>query len=89
MRLLIDANLSPRIARGLHDAGLDATHVADVDLLPAIESDLDRGAIASLSPTRPTLRDLPLLASTSDHRTDWRRVVFSQVMAWRPRAMSW
>jgi hypothetical protein len=60
MRLLIDANLSPRIARGLHDAGLDATHVADVDLLPAIESDLDRGAIASLSPTRLTLRDLPL-----------------------------
>jgi hypothetical protein len=24
-----------------------------------------------------------------DHRTDWRRVVLSQVMAWRPRAMSW
>jgi hypothetical protein len=27
---------------------------------PAIESDLDRGAIASLSPTRLALRDLPL-----------------------------
>jgi predicted nuclease of predicted toxin-antitoxin system len=121
MRLLIDANLSPRVARGLNDAGLDATHVADVDLLtaddeqifdhaishgfvivtadsdfgmllalrraaspsvvhlrhvaelppddhiallvanlPAIESDLGRRAIASLSPTRLALRDLPL-----------------------------
>jgi predicted nuclease of predicted toxin-antitoxin system len=121
MRLLIDANLSPRVARGLRDAGFDATHVADLHLLtatddeifdraakdervvvtadsdfgmllamrratspsvvhlrhvselppdahvellaanlPRIADDLGRGAIASLSPSRLAVRDLPL-----------------------------
>lgn len=121
MKLLLDANLSPRVADGLRAAGFDATHVGDVDLLtasddaifdhaarnasvvvtadsdfgallarrrstspsvvqlrhvaelppdahlallvdnlPSIAEDLDRGAIASLSPTRLALRDLPL-----------------------------
>ena len=35
MRLLVDANLSPRVARHLHDAGHDAIHVAEVGLLTA------------------------------------------------------
>jgi predicted nuclease of predicted toxin-antitoxin system len=121
MKLLIDANLSPQVARGLRDLGFDTTHVAEVGLLtasddaifdhavthglvivtadsdfgmllalrravspsvvhlrqvaelhpddhiallianlPSIETDLGRGAIASLSPTRLALRDLPL-----------------------------
>lgn len=121
MKVLIDANLSPKVAEGLQEAGFEAVHVADVDLLtaqddeifdfavdeglvvvtadsdfgmllalrratcpsvvhlrrvaelppdehvgllvanlPEIEEDLERGAIASLSPTRLAVRDLPL-----------------------------
>lgn len=121
MKLLIDANLSPKIAESLTAAGHGAIHVADLGLvtapdeqifdravddgyvvvtadsdfgallahrratnpsvvhlrhvaelpwaehlalllsnLPTIEADLERGAIASLSPTRLAVRDLPL-----------------------------
>lgn len=121
MNLLIDANLSPKVAVALRDAGFDAVHVGDVGLLtasddeifdramadgsvvvtadsdfgtmlalrratspsvvhlrhvaelgpgdhiallvanlPAVEEDLERGAIVSLSPTRLAVRDLPL-----------------------------
>ena len=35
MRLLLDANLSPSIVAGLTDAGFEALHVGDVDLLTA------------------------------------------------------
>ncbi len=35
MRLLLDANLSPRIATQLTEAGHDVTHVADLGLLTA------------------------------------------------------
>lgn len=35
MRLLLDANLSPEVARRLGEAGHDAVHVADLDLLSA------------------------------------------------------
>ncbi len=38
MRLLLDANLSPRLAVALPTAGYDVTHVADLDLLAAPDS---------------------------------------------------
>jgi predicted nuclease of predicted toxin-antitoxin system len=121
MKLLVDANLSPRVAEGLRAGGFEAVHVADLGLvtasddeifdrataegftvvtadsdfgmllalrratspsivhlrhvaelapeghvgllsanLPQIADDLDRGAIASLSPTRLAVRDLPI-----------------------------
>ncbi|MGH9243626.1 MAG: DUF5615 family PIN-like protein [Acidimicrobiales bacterium] len=121
MKLLIDANLAPRVADGLQAAGFDAIHVVDLDLvaatddeifdradmdgftvvtadsdfgmllalrratspsvvhlrhvselgpadhtalltanLPQLTEDLQRGAIASLSPTRLAVRDLPI-----------------------------
>jgi predicted nuclease of predicted toxin-antitoxin system len=121
MKLLVDANLSPKVAEGLRAAGFEAVHVADLGLvtasddeifdrataegftvvtadsdfgmllalrratsssivhlrhvaelapeshigllsanLPQIADDLDRGAIASLSPTRLAVRDLPI-----------------------------
>jgi len=120
MKLLVDANLSPRTVDRLRAAGFDAIHVADLGLvtatdgaifdravadglvvvtadsdfgmllalrratspsvvhlrqvselspddhaellaanLPTIEEDLTRGAIASLSPSRLAVRDLP------------------------------
>jgi len=121
MKLLIDANLAPRIADGLREAGFDVIHVADLGLLtatddeifdraasdgrcvvtadsdfgmllamrratspsvihlrhvaelgpdshlalllanlPQLSTDLEKGAIASLSPSRLSVRDLPI-----------------------------
>lgn len=45
MRLLLDANLSPRVVESLRDAGFDAGHVADLDLLTATDDEIfDRAA---------------------------------------------
>lgn len=45
MRLLLDANLSPRVAEALRAAGFDAVHVADVDLVTATDDVIfDRAA---------------------------------------------
>jgi predicted nuclease of predicted toxin-antitoxin system len=38
VRLLLDANLSPRLAVSLTTAGYDVTHVVDLDLLAAPDS---------------------------------------------------
>lgn len=126
MRLLLDANLSPRVLVQLSQAGYDVAHVADLDLLnaedslifdhgvaegyvvvtadsdfpmmlalrrvtspsvillrqvvelsadeharlllanlPSVTEDLERGVIVSLSPTRLTVRDLPISSSGS------------------------
>jgi predicted nuclease of predicted toxin-antitoxin system len=37
MRFLVDANLSPRVAALLIDAGFESIHVVDVDLLTATD----------------------------------------------------
>lgn len=37
MRLLLDANLSPALARGLTEAGFPAKHVAEIGLLAATD----------------------------------------------------
>ena len=45
MKLLIDANLSPRVATALRVAGHTAVHVADIGLLDASDSEIfDRAA---------------------------------------------
>jgi predicted nuclease of predicted toxin-antitoxin system len=125
VRLLLDANLSPRLVAELRDAGYEALHVADLGLLSAsdeliferaatdqwtvvtadtdfsmllalraaaspsvvllrgvaeltwtahagllvanleaVATDLDRGAVVSLSPTRLAVRMLPLRPAT-------------------------
>ena len=38
MKLLLDANLSPSLTDGLVDAGFEALHVGDVDLLTASDA---------------------------------------------------
>jgi predicted nuclease of predicted toxin-antitoxin system len=40
VRLLVDANLSPRVARRLGAAGHDAVHVAEVGLLAATDLEI-------------------------------------------------
>jgi predicted nuclease of predicted toxin-antitoxin system len=47
VQLLIDANLSPRVAAKLRDAGHDAVHVADVGLLSASDEAILAHAVAS------------------------------------------
>jgi len=45
MRLLLDANLSPRVAESLRTAGFDAAHVADLGLVTATDDGIfDRAA---------------------------------------------
>jgi predicted nuclease of predicted toxin-antitoxin system len=46
MRLILDANLSPKLVERLRDAGYDAAHVADVDLLHASDEEIfDRASL--------------------------------------------
>lgn len=40
MKLLIDANLSPRVAEGLRDVNFESTHVADLDLMRASDEEI-------------------------------------------------
>lgn len=56
MKLLVDANLAPRVA----ELGPDDHATLLVANLPSVVEDLERGAIVSLSPTRLAVRDLPL-----------------------------
>jgi len=83
MRLLIDANLSPRVAAQLTEAGFDATHVADVGLLTAadgaileyasanelviISADTDFGEMLAASPGR--VKPSVVLLRSADHLT--------------------
>jgi predicted nuclease of predicted toxin-antitoxin system len=49
MKLLLDANLSPRVATSLRDSGIDAVHVADLGLLRAGDEEIfDRAATDGL-----------------------------------------
>lgn len=57
MRLLIDANLSPSLVDGLVEAGFDALHLGDVDLLTASDAVIIEYARAN---------DLVLVAVDSD-----------------------
>jgi predicted nuclease of predicted toxin-antitoxin system len=45
MKLLVDANLSPKVAEGLAAAGFDATHVAELDLLQASDEAIFERAV--------------------------------------------
>lgn len=82
MRLLIDANLSPRIAARLRGAGHDAVHVADIGMLAApdeailahaataglviISADTDFGELLAVS---GATRPSVVLLRSADHLT--------------------
>jgi hypothetical protein len=76
MKLLLDANLSPKVAEGLRQAGFDALHVEDLDLLTATDDEIfDRSVedqfvmiTAVLEPSRLAARNLPLHWSTVSSR---------------------
>jgi hypothetical protein len=57
VRLLIDANLSPKVARALGKSGLEAVHVGDVGLLTASDRSLLDYAAAN---------DLVIVSADSD-----------------------
>ncbi len=44
MRLLLDANLSPEVARRLREAGNDTVHVADIGLISAPDPEILQAA---------------------------------------------
>jgi predicted nuclease of predicted toxin-antitoxin system len=80
VRILVDANQSPRIAEALRNAGYDATHVRDRDLLSAsdeqilAQAQVDGSVILSADTDFTAilaLRDLPspslLLLRSADH----------------------
>ena len=83
MRLLIDANLSPRVAAGLNSVGFEAIHVADIGLLTAtdeaivefaasedlviISADSDFGELLAASPG--ATRPSAVLLRSADHLT--------------------
>jgi predicted nuclease of predicted toxin-antitoxin system len=49
MRLLLDANLSPRLAESMRAAGFDAIHVFDLGLVTATDDEIfDRAAAEGL-----------------------------------------
>ncbi|MBS1894049.1 MAG: DUF5615 family PIN-like protein [Actinobacteria bacterium] len=45
MKLLLDANLSPEVARRLKDAGHDTTHVVEIGLVTASDPEIMRAAV--------------------------------------------
>jgi hypothetical protein len=99
MKLLVDANLSPRVAIALRERGFDVVHVADLDLLTATDDEIfDRAVAEGLVLSRPTVtsgccsHSVPLgdLAQAAIEAEQPSTDVLSEVAAfgdaWRHRA---
>ena len=61
MRLLLDANLSPRLLEPLRDAGYDVAHVGDLDLIAASDPEIFDHAVADGFAVVTTDSDFPML----------------------------
>jgi predicted nuclease of predicted toxin-antitoxin system len=61
MRLLLDANLSSRLAGPLREAGYDTTHVADIELATATDSQSFDHAVAEGFAVVTADSDFPML----------------------------
>ncbi len=63
MRLLLDANLSPRLVEPLAAAGHDVVHVADVGLLRATDVEILRWCVAQRRVAVTADSDFPMLVA--------------------------
>lgn len=63
MKLLIDANLSPRVTEALNDAGFEAVHVADVGLLTAADERIFDHAVEQRMAIVTADSDFPMLVA--------------------------
>lgn len=61
MRLLLDANLSPQLLGPLRDAGYDTTHVTDIELATATDSQIFDHAIVGGCVVVTADSDFPML----------------------------
>ena len=68
MRILLDANLSPRVARLLTQSGHDAIHVSDVGLLSASDPDIMRAAAADDRLLITADSDFAAMLALGEHR---------------------
>lgn len=68
MRLLLDANLSPEVARLLTDSGHNAIHVADIGLLSASDPDIMRAAAADDRVLVTADSDFAAMLALGEHR---------------------
>lgn len=78
MKLLVDANLSPRVAAILRSAGHDARHVTDVGLGTASDAEI-------LAWTRPE-QDAKYAAWMADRRGRHNLAPVKPRIAWHPTA---
>ena len=61
MRLLLDANLSPRLLKPLRDTGYDVAHVGDVDLIAASDAEIFDHAVTGGFTVVTADSDFPML----------------------------
>lgn len=67
MKLLVDANLSPRVAEQLTRAGYDATHVGDRGLLTASDETIAAFAVAEERTVVSADSDFATILALSGH----------------------
>lgn len=61
MKLLLDANLSPKLVRTLADAGFEVVHVADLGLLGASDNSIFNHAVAQRYVVITADSDFPMM----------------------------
>lgn len=69
MKFLVDANLSPTVARLLRDAGFDTTHVGETGLLTATDAEISAHARANDAIIISADSDFATLLALSGHLT--------------------
>jgi predicted nuclease of predicted toxin-antitoxin system len=59
VRLLLDANLSPKVARRLNDSGHDATHIVEIGLMTVSDPEIMRAAAEAVACSSPLIQISP------------------------------
>lgn len=67
MKLLIDANLSPRVATTLGERGYEATHVGEIGLLSASDTTIMSAAVQLGAAVATADTDFPMLLALAGH----------------------